>query len=457
MTSRDVTKTINSKASQPDQPQTIQINPRLAAALGAVSEFPPGSVPETGHETGYQTNLGIALETDRHGASTGRAVGKGDGSGGSGDSGSTDSGGMGRMNDVIDGGYVPVAKLPSVYAEVIQRRQHQIQREYPENKHRVECRRCGHRDWYDIGFIMIDPQTASQKKEIEFDDVHQSDELQGESTRSEFERNLYDGIQFTGYFRCTHCNSGNDWAVGKDFILYLTTAVMKEYAAIQAGQASETLMARLGTFHSSDGYKPKSAMDSEDHLLDVIEQKPGDAYLWNRLGNIYKRGGTPVLAAVAFEQSLRYDSGQVESHLSLANILYQIGEFEACIRHSHLALVHARFYKSLDPAELHGATCVILRNLLDISMMMGNLNLFVPPHHLIDEAYSQHGQPALAPGSDVKQVPDVREFDLQLDNPGSFSELADLYMGSKRKSRLSAASKHHKHKNKNKKKRKQKR
>ncbi|GMA63770.1 hypothetical protein [Alicyclobacillus fastidiosus] len=203
---------------------------------------------------------------------------------------------------------------------------------------------------------------------------------------------------------------------------------------------------QFGSFQSFDGHEPKSATDAEEHLLDLIVQKPDDAFLWNRLGNVYRRGGAPELAVVAFEQSLRNDSAQVESHASLANILYHIDELEACIRHSHLALAHARFYTKLEFTERHKMIRLLLRNLLDASMALDNTDLFLPSRELMEAAAFHHGKPV----AESDGILDLRSFDLYLDDIDSFAGLADVYVGSLGRTRKSTGSRHHKKKKKRK-------
>lgn len=208
---------------------------------------------------------------------------------------------------------------------------------------------------------------------------------------------------------------------------------------LNSEESLEESMVQLGHFQAFDGTEPKWATDAEVHLLNLICETPNDAFLWNRLGNVYNRGGVPELAVVAFEQSLRYDNGQVESHVSLANILYHFDEFDACIHHSHLALVHARFYTKLNPQSLHDMLCILLRNLLDATMVMGNTDLFLPPAELAKSTAEQHGKPSTS----LERVLDIRAFDFYLDDPQSFSGLANIYLGKQARSQGAGAYRRH--------------
>lgn len=133
------------------------------------------------------------------------------------------------------------------------------------------------------------------------------------------------GMQVMGYFRCKRCNAGQlDFPGGEMPLLlraHLTIALQNPSPSQEAGVVNH------GIFHLFDGLRPESAVDAENHLLDLIEAGEGDiAFLWDRLGNIYERGGRKDLAAVAFEQAVQQDPRQLESLYSLGLILLEVGE-----------------------------------------------------------------------------------------------------------------------------------
>ena len=332
------------------------------------------------------------------------------------------------------GSAIKLSVFQSDYTEIVHRNRQYIPNEYPENKQRLTCRVCGKRGKYDLGMIAVNPELF----QIENPFAHSGNE---EEDLGQASLNLNDYIQFTGYFRCKHCNGG-EWSFGNDFMLFIMAFILQHGVT----DDDDKLVVQLGHLQSFDGHEPKSATDAEDHLLDLIAKKPDDAFLWSRLGNVYRHGGAPELAVVAFEQSLRCDSAQVESHASLANILYHVGEFEACIRHSHMAIAHARFYKKLEFTGLHEMACVLFRNLLDASMALDNTDLFLPPRELMEAAALQHGKPVAKP----EGVLDLRSFDLYLDDIDSFASLADIYVGPLGRTRKQTRLRHPKKKKKQK-------
>ncbi|WAH36801.1 hypothetical protein [Alicyclobacillus dauci] len=327
-----------------------------------------------------------------------------------------------RLFEALDGNMptdkpfpsVRLSDLPSEYATLVHRKRDQVPKDYRDNQHWLTCQECGKRGKYDLGLIAVHPEQYQKRNGPSFNAAN-------EEALDNWESNVVEHIQCTGYFRCKHCNAAGNWAFPKDFMMFLLASMLRT----NYEESFEESIVQLGHFQTFDGSEPKWATDAEEHLLDLIHETPNDAFLWNRLGNVYNRGGVPELAVVAFEESLRCDAGQVESHVLLANILYHLDEFDACIHHSHLALVHARYYKKLNAQALHDMLCVLLRNLLDVTMVTGNTDLFLPPMELAQSVAEEHGKHA----SSSERVLDIRSFDFYLDDIQSFSGLANIYLG----------------------------
>lgn len=272
------------------------------------------------------------------------------------------------------------------------------------NPHWLACGVCGRKAEYDLGLIAVHP------------DVHPSN-----PESADLAQGLGDQFQCTGYFRCKYCNAAGPWAFVEDFTLFLMDALLR----LSVEGPIEGFPVRPGHLKAFDGTEPKWATDLETHILGLIAQTPDDAYLWNRLGNVYRRGGVPELAVIAYEQSIQRDPRQVESRISLANLLYDADDFDHCIEHAHLALLHAAFYRRLPLQSLHELLCSVLRNLLASSLLKDDMSLFFPPTELAEEIAADHGLTA-HPGARVLELP---ELHLNIDDLRSFSEVAMLYLG----------------------------
>lgn len=323
---------------------------------------------------------------------------------------------------------LPLSALPSSYAEAVFIGLEYIGSDIPENKHVLTCEACGQRGEYDLGKVILHPEPFHLISNPPAGVVDEVKNL------AQSVLDVDGHFQVTGYFRCKHCGGG-EWSFGDEFKIFLMAAIL-ESSMTGFGDASVVQFARNQLF---DGYEPKSATDSEEHLLELIEQKPEDAFLWNRLGNVYRSGGAHELSVVAFEQSLRYDTAQVESHGSIATILQQIGALKASIHHAHLALAHARFYKKLNPPRLHQMICALLSNVLDASMALDDTDMFLPPRELMEAVAVQHGKPVRRSGGREEY-----SYDLVSGAPDSFADLADVYVGSRGSSRTQSGSRHHK-------------
>jgi hypothetical protein len=59
-----------------------------------------------------------------------------------------------------------------------------------------------------------------------------------------------------------------------------------------------------GEIRLYDGSLPKWATDAEEAFLTKLMYNGSDGLLWDKLGNLYLRGGRPELAAAAFEKSI---------------------------------------------------------------------------------------------------------------------------------------------------------
>lgn len=186
---------------------------------------------------------------------------------------------------------------------------------YDKNEVMLTCKQCGHSGKYNIGIMAIDISDKGQHK----------------------------SQQFTGYFRCQHCNTGGQWEDSAELYLLGISALMT---------SNEQLPVHFGEIQLFDGTSPKYATDGEEHLLNLISTSPKSGLLWNKLGNIYLTGSRPELAMAAFEKSIELDLNQIESHLSIANLLMPIKNYQHAIQHLHHMMITAHTYKHVEATHL---------------------------------------------------------------------------------------------------------
>ena len=63
-------------------------------------------------------------------------------------------------------------------------------------------------------------------------------------------------------------------------------------------------------------------------------------------------GSRPELAMAAFEKSIEIDPNQIESHLSIANLLLSIRDYQHAIQHLHHLMIVAHTYKYVEATHL---------------------------------------------------------------------------------------------------------
>lgn len=159
-----------------------------------------------------------------------------------------------------------------------------------------------------------------------------------------------DRIQVMAYIRCKGCNAADQLEFPDGTMPLLLRARLIGAARLPVDSDPENSPITYGIFEMFDGTRPATAKDAEDHLLDLIEAGSGDAaFLWDRLGNIYERGGRQDLAAVAFEQAIRIDPRQLESLYSLGLVLVEVGAVREGAHLLRRAFACAAGYRRLRP------------------------------------------------------------------------------------------------------------
>ncbi|WP_332651502.1 tetratricopeptide repeat protein [Lysinibacillus sp. 54212] len=205
--------------------------------------------------------------------------------------------------------------LGGIYVKSIVDQLKKIETPQPKNEMMMKCGKCGHSGKYDIGIVAISVSVNGKKQ----------------------------SQQLTGYFRCKHCNAGGPWKDSPELLMFTMSALMAP---------QRNLPVHFGEIQLSDGYEPPYATDGEEHYLKLIAATPMNGLLWNKLGNLYLTGSRPELAMAAFEKSIEVDPNQVESHLSIANLLMQLRNYKQAIHHLHQMMIAAEAYPHLEATRL---------------------------------------------------------------------------------------------------------
>lgn len=71
-----------------------------------------------------------------------------------------------------------------------------------------------------------------------------------------------------------------------------------------------------------------------------------------KLGNHYLTGSRLELAMAAFEKAIESDVGQIEAHISVANLLMQVKDYSHAHHHLHQVMLSAATSPSLDATNL---------------------------------------------------------------------------------------------------------
>lgn len=288
----------------------------------------------------------------------------------------------------------PSNQLPGKYVQQVLEKKEDVPSLFSENIYTLKCKNCGKKFKYDLGLIVV-----NEKKYMKEENPP-----------------IFETIQATGYFRCKNCNAAGNWEETSDLLIGITTSM----AALLARMGDESNI-QLGEFRMFDGSFHRWSTDSEAYLLSKIMEDKQNSFLWNRLGNIYYKGGRPELATAAFERSLQLNPFQTESHFSIGEILDSVGESDAAFYHLRETLITAQHYNHLEPMRLR-------------DMLTDNLLLLFQKHSDIESFFS-----FLPTGQEIVGEPDEKQqekmfgtgIDLELfpDEPVSFFPLAEMYMG----------------------------
>ncbi len=300
-----------------------------------------------------------------------------------------------------------IAMLPGRYVAKVWANRDRVERLTPKNPHVLRCLSCGQRGRYDLSTLVFDAEGYGDREKS----------AGGKSGAFE------DFLQILGYFRCKRCNSAGQWELPKD----LEWLIMADGAGNALHPPSDPFEQRViwGVAAMMDGFLPRFATDGEEHYLQMFARNGEDAFLWDRLGNLYMKGGRPELAAAAFEQSIQLDPQQVESHASLGQMLFDVDEWEDAARHHHLALLHARNYHRMDTEKLR---MLLAESLRELSIMHLESERKIPLLPDWQQHAQAQGESLGEPGNKSKTLM-IRGFDLNPSDQKSYLPLADIYLG----------------------------
>jgi len=299
--------------------------------------------------------------------------------------------------------------LPGSNRQIIAKKMSKIPREYPENVHRLVCTCCGYNGAYDLGLIMIDPQKYQSLSRDKYS------EEEPESS------DLLECFQATGYFRCRQCNAAGHWALPDrtKTAFYFGSMASLIFPSRDLSKQKFT----YGVFALTDGSQHRWSTDAEKHYLNKLAEHPEDAFIWNRLANSYLKGGRPDLAAVALEESIKIDPGQMESCYSLGRMLFDAGEADMAERYIRQTLICAHRYDRMKAEDMRIMLTSSLQMFLDIHSHFEKFLSALP------KAYDM-----LSSGETLDESGTIVFTDLTIypDEPESFYPLAEMYMGKRR-------------------------
>lgn len=289
-----------------------------------------------------------------------------------------------------------LSDLPGKHVQLVANHIDKVKSPFEHHIEPLICGNCGKKAKYNLGITVINPQKFNK-------DV--------DATKY---------MQSTGYFRCKYCNSAGNWEPTAEF---LTSSIM---ALLAMNANIPTSRFQFGEFRMYDGSKHPYASDAEEHLLKKLNASNNDAFIWNRLGNLYYKGGRPDLAVCAFERSLEHDPWQTESLFTLGDILVKVGSEKEGVHYLHKMLVSASHYKKMDAVALRNIISEALLILLNLNLHSNNEISMIPPKELYEE---------MNPNFQDTSEKIITTLDIEVfpNDPESIFPLAERYMGKRSK------------------------
>ena len=293
------------------------------------------------------------------------------------------------LNDIP--AFPSISNLPGKHVKFVNKNLGKIDSPHKATMSYLVCGNCNKKAKYNVGFITINAHKFNKDAE-----------------------NIDNHIQTTGYFRCKGCNSASAWQLTSEFKLMITVAVL-------TNSVSDDDRLAFGENRLYDGSVHRYATDAEEYLLQKISESEDDAFIWNRLGNLYFKGNRADLAVVAFERSLELDPMQTESLFSLGSILLQVGKKEEALIYYYKTLLSACDYQHLDALPLRDLLTNVLHDILYMYFESDRKISIIPPIELIRSYRGENIE------SDDKTL-ERMNFDISPDDFESFYPIAEMYM-----------------------------
>lgn len=205
---------------------------------------------------------------------------------------------------------------------------------------KLVCGECGKRGTYGVGRIFIDPERLQKTT--------------GAAPPME------PAVTFTGLFRCKQCGGSGPWEFPPRTAMWLAAMVFGMVLRLKRADIS------IGLLQLFDGTRVQCGAAAEDYLKQKIAESPDDAFLWNRLGNLYDNAGHKKLARPAYERALQLDPGEIESNHTLGCYHMNDGDRQAAAECFQRIARHARTAPRRDPEFLEEIVRDTLSKLFDL-------------------------------------------------------------------------------------------
>jgi tetratricopeptide (TPR) repeat protein len=197
--------------------------------------------------------------------------------------------------------------------------------EFPEFNRTLAlaCGVCGGKGRYKVGHVMIAPELFDRAAGGLLDE----------------------DVGFTRLFHCRHCGAGGPWRLDGGSRVQLMVGLI----IYNLGQRDIGLS--VGELRTFDGRRFRYPSESVAHLHELIAREPERAFLWIRLGNLYKHAGRPDLAEEPYRRATELEPDNAEGHCCLADLWQGKGHRAKAAPHWKAVLRHARTAKHM-PRQL---------------------------------------------------------------------------------------------------------
>lgn len=220
-------------------------------------------------------------------------------------------------------------------------------------------------------------------------------------------------VGFTRYFRCRGCDAGGPWRLDDSAKMQILAVLVLDSVSDEADRG-----VYVGEMRTFDGRRSRYPTEGEAHIKELIEREPERAFLWVRLGNVYKHGDRAEWAEQAYRRAIELAPEEPEAYVCLADSLRGRGRMKAAVPYWQAALKHVRTATHLPREErlqyVEAAISWLLENPEDFNAAFKSL---------VED--SQQQAPPRPAGEPL--IVDVRSWDL--DDPEDFEDVCRLFLG----------------------------